>query len=133
MTVFLGGTCNGSKWRDRLKPQLELAVFDPVVDDWNEAAQQRELEARRDSEFLLYVLTPRMTGFYSVAEVMDDAHRHPERTLFCFLEEDEGEVFTPHQIKSLRATQKLIEAAEGRCFDNLNEVAQFLNKHAATP
>jgi len=34
--VFLGGTCNNSKWRDVLIPRLKIDYFNPVVDDWNE-------------------------------------------------------------------------------------------------
>ena len=36
MTIFLGGTCNESAWRDELMPMLEDAgfeYFNPVVDD----------------------------------------------------------------------------------------------------
>lgn len=38
MKVFLGGTVNGSKWRDVMKEKLIIDYFDPVVDDWNDAA-----------------------------------------------------------------------------------------------
>ena len=127
MTVFLGRTCNGSDWREKLKPLLEIDAFDPVVSEWNETAQQREISAREQSEFLLYVLTPKMTGFYSVAELMNDAHRNPERTLYCFLEEDGEARFTSHQIKSLKATGELVAETQARCFESLNEVASFLN------
>ena len=36
MKVFLGGTCNNSKWRDKLIPMLNIDYFNPVVDDWTE-------------------------------------------------------------------------------------------------
>ena len=40
--VFLGGTCNKSKWRDELIDLLKIDYFNPVVDDWNEEAQKEE-------------------------------------------------------------------------------------------
>ena len=46
--VFLGGTVNGSKWRSRFKEELMIDYFDPVVDDWNEAAYERELSELQD-------------------------------------------------------------------------------------
>lgn len=36
--VFLGGTCNGSMWRDKLIKDLKCDFFNPVVDDWTEEA-----------------------------------------------------------------------------------------------
>ena len=41
-TVFLGGTCNNSTWRDKLIPLLKIDYFNPVVEDWTEEAQQIE-------------------------------------------------------------------------------------------
>lgn len=31
--VFLGDTCNGSTWRNKLIPLLEIEYFNPVVED----------------------------------------------------------------------------------------------------
>jgi len=42
--VFLGGTCNGSKWRDILIPRLKISYFNPVVDNWTEEDYQKELK-----------------------------------------------------------------------------------------
>src|SRR5687768_12798989 len=82
MEIFLGGTCNGSNWRDQLKPLLTIEYFDPVVTDWNEEAQKREIEKRETCDLVLYVITPRMTGVYSIAEAIDDSNKRPEKTLF---------------------------------------------------
>ena len=43
VVVFLGGTCNGSTWRDELIPMLEVSFFNPVVPDWNGEAYERNL------------------------------------------------------------------------------------------
>ena len=81
--VFLGGTCADSEWREELIPMLITDYFHPIVEVWDDAAQQRELDARENSEFCLYVLSPRLEGFYSVAEVVDDSNKRPDKTIFC--------------------------------------------------
>ena len=127
-TVFLGGTCNDSTWREELIPQLSINYFNPVVPDWNEEAYKRELEARENSEFCLYVLTPKMTGVYSIAEVVDDSNKRPEKTVFCFLEKDGDLEFDKHQLKSLVNTGKMVKANGATVLGSLTEVAEFLNK-----
>lgn len=37
--VFLGGTCNRSKWRNELIELLEIDYFNPVVKNWNQDCQ----------------------------------------------------------------------------------------------
>ena len=86
--VFLGGTCNESTWRDKLIKMLEIDYFNPVVDDWTEECYQEELRQREICDYCLYVITPRMTGVYSIAEVVDDSNKRPEKTIFCILNHD---------------------------------------------
>jgi hypothetical protein len=40
--VFLGGTCNGTTWRDSMIKDLKVDYFNPVVEDWTPEAQQEE-------------------------------------------------------------------------------------------
>jgi hypothetical protein len=129
-TVFLGGTCNDSTWRDVLTALLDknrVDVFNPVVKDWTNECRVREMEARMCSDYVLYVITPKMTGIYSIAEVVDDSNKRPNRTLFCVLSQDGENMFTPHQVKSLKATELLVRSNGALVFDGLEEVAQFLN------
>ena len=44
--VFLGGTCNGSTWRNELIPKLTIDYFNPVVDNWKEENYKQELIER---------------------------------------------------------------------------------------
>ena len=92
MKVFLGGTCNNAEWRDVLIPKLRIDYFNPVVEDWTPDCQVEELKQREECDFLLYVLTPRMQGVYSIAEVVDDSNKRPGRTIFCFLEKENSKV-----------------------------------------
>ena len=126
-TVFLGGTCNDSTWRATLIEKLKVDYFNPVVDDWNEEAQQQEIEHRENDKFVLYVITPLMTGVYSIAEVVDDSNKRPEKTLFCVLETDAKKSFNKHQLKSLNMVKSMVLKNGAKVFDNLDDVATFLN------
>lgn len=126
-TVFLGGTCNNSTWREEIIPKLKISYFNPVVKEWNEAAQAAEIHARNNSDYVLYVITPKMTGIYSIAEVVDDSNKRPNKTLFCYLEVDGENVFSSHQLKSLKQTAKMVAGNGGKTFISLDEVASYLN------
>lgn len=125
--VFLGGTCNNSTWRDKIIKKLKINYFNPVVDDWNEASQKKELEERATSDFVLYCITPKMTGVYSIAEVVDDANNQPKKTIFCYLHKDEDKEFNKAQMKSLDMVGKMIVKRGGKWFNSLDKVVRFLN------
>ncbi len=126
--VFLGGTCNNSKWRDKIIPKLKIDLYNPVVDDWNEEIQKREILERETCDYCLYVITPKMTGFYSIAEVIDDSNKRPEKTLFTFLDNDENDTFSKHQLKTLAKIEDMVKKNGGKSFKTLPEIVQFLNK-----
>jgi len=125
--VFLGGTCNESTWRKELIPLLKIDYFNPVVDDWTEECQKREIEEREKCDFCLYTITPKMTGVYSIAEVVDDSNKRPYKTIMVLLKEDDGLCFTKGQEKSLWAVVNMVNQNGGKVFTNLNAVATFLN------
>ena len=127
MKVFLGGTCNDSTWRDELIKKLKIKYFNPLVDDWNEEAYQRELQEREICDFCLYVITPKMTGVYSVAEVIDDSNKRPEKTIFCYLGKDGKAIFDEGQKKSLDKVGQMVGRNGGKFFTNLSDVADYLN------
>ena len=68
-----------------------------------------------------------MTGVYSIAEVVDDSNKRPEKTLFCFITNDENKMFNVHQIKSLNAVKDLVEKNGAKVFNHYKDVAEFLN------
>jgi len=130
MKVFLGGTCNNSKWRDKLMPILKVDYFNPILKnpkDWNEDKQKKEKNEKEKADFCLYVITPKMIGVYSIAEAVDDSNKRSERLLFCVLDVDENYRFNNLQLKSLEAVKDLIVKNGGKVFNNLNEIAEFLN------
>jgi hypothetical protein len=140
MKVFLGGTCNGSDWRDRLIPMLKIDYFNPVVPDWTPACQEEELRQRAECDFVLYVITAKMLGSYSIAEVVDDSNKRPEKTIFCVLKGPDFEnktgvtmyVFDEFVKKSLDAVGKMVVSNGAKYFNDLESVAEFLNQHATS-
>lgn len=125
--VFLGGTTNNSSWRDELIKLLKIDYFNPVVDNWNEEAQKEEIKQRKTCNFCLYVITPKMEGVYSIAEVIDDSNKRPEKTIFAYLLEDDGKVFGKHQIKSLDMVGNMVKENGANWFKGLSEIADYLN------
>jgi len=126
--VFLGGTANNSQWRDDLIEKLKIHYFNPIVNDWNEEVQKNEIKKRKTCDYILYVITPKMSGVYSIAEVVDDSNKRPEKTLFCILEKDEDNKFDKHQIKSLNMVKSMVKENGVKIFENLNQIANYLNK-----
>ena len=128
--VFLGGTCANSTWRNVLIPQLKIDYFNPVVDNWTPECQLEEIEQRENCDFCLYVITPRVQGFYSFAEVADDSNKLPDKTIFCYLAVDGESVFDEKQLKSLHAIGKMVQDNGGQWFMTLDRVAKYLNENA---
>ncbi len=113
MKVFLGGTCNSSTWRDTLITGLEIDYFNPVVEDWTPECMEEELHQREECDILLYVITPKMTGVYSIAEVIDDSNKHPEKTIFCVLDTDDLDFFSDPQLRSLKHVGEIVKRNGG--------------------
>ncbi|MCK9416500.1 nucleoside 2-deoxyribosyltransferase domain-containing protein [Candidatus Dojkabacteria bacterium] len=124
--VFLGGTCNNSTWRDEIIPKLKIDYFNPVVEDWTPECQEEEIRQRQICDYLLYVITSEMKGVYSIAEVIDDSNKEPNKTIFCFI----GDKFDESQIKSLKSVAKMIEEKGANFFDNLDGVVDYLNSNS---
>ena len=138
--VFLGGTCNYSRWREELIKMINIDFFNPVVKDWNEEARKEELKQREECDYCLYTITPKMLGYYSIAEAIDDSNKRPEKTIFCVLPyeielkqnditgEPVYKFFTKEQFYSLEQVGQMVERNGGKYFCSLEEVADYLNK-----
>lgn len=128
--VFLGGTCNDSKWREQLMPMLDdigFAYFNPVVPDWTPECQAEELRQREECSIVLYVLTPKMSGVYSIAEVVDDSNKRPLKTVLCILSNDAPDSWTEGQARSMEAVAKLVKSNRAAVFYNLDSVVEHLS------
>lgn len=130
--VFLGGTCAESTWREYLISKLDkdkISYFNPVVKDWTQECMNIEIYERETCDYVLYTITPLMQGVYSIAEVVDDSNKRPQKTLFCIIDEDDGKHFGKGQIKSLEQVVKMVVRNGGKYFTSLKEVAEYLNNN----
>ena len=135
VTVFLGGTCADSTWRDELIPMLgeNIEYYNPVVPDWNEEAREREKMHRKEDDICLYTITPEGTGFYSFVEVTDDSNKRPARTVLCLLMEANGKRFEGHMEKCALQTAALVSDNGATVVTSLEELADYLNSFEKEP
>jgi hypothetical protein len=130
--VFMGGTCNGSSWRDVFVTYMDtekIPCFNPVVKDWNEEAQQAEEEAKLRCGIHLYVITPKAKGMYSVAEAVESAIVNPKGTYVVFMIKDGKHTFSPEQLRSNDAIIDLVQRYTNNFYtvadvDDLEKVAR---------
>ena len=128
--IFLGGTCAGDSWRDKLIPEIEkrgFGYFNPVVKDWTpECIEKENLMKNEICDSHLYVLTPEMKGVYSIAEIINSAWEVKEHNFgSCIVgilgtKDDWGEA----QWRSINATIKLIKNIGG---ESPKIVARLIN------
>ena len=127
--VFLSGTSNKSEWRYQLIPMLKIDYFNPAVDDRTPESQSEEVRQRKECDFLLHVITPRMAGAHEIAELICDSCCVPAKTLFCIVPEDLGVAeFKDGQLKSLMMVSKMVLQCGAIVFDDLQSVADYLNE-----
>ena len=133
VTVFLGGTCADSTWRDELKEKLNterVESFNPVVPNWTPECQAVEDFHRENDDICLYVITPEGEGFYSFVEVTDDSNKRPEKTALCVLTEANGKKFEGHNLKCVLKTMKLVKNNGAFVTDSLDKLAEYVNSYS---
>lgn len=127
MRVFLGGTCNESNWRNLIIIWLKIDYFNPVVSDWTPDCMAEEIKQRAECDIVLYVITPKMTGVYAIAEVVDDSNKRPEKTVFVRLRSDDRAKFDESQWKSLGALEQMLSRNGVVTFTDLKSAAIHIN------
>lgn len=130
--VFLGGTTNESKWRNRIIHYLfdeGLEWFNPVVSNWTEECMVEEIKQRETCDFCLYTITPKMTGVYSIAEVVDDSNKRPDKTILILLRNDDDLHFNEGQWRSLSSVAKMVTANGAVVFNNLKSAAIYMGRN----
>lgn len=123
MRVFLGGTCSGYKWRDKLIPLLKCEYYNPIVKNWCEEDRIREVYEREHDDYVLYVITSGLKGVYSIAEITDDSNKRPEKTILCILYDG----FDKRMSHSLKAVERLVKSNGVTVLSSLEQVAEYLN------
>lgn len=106
--IFLGGTCNGSNWRQELIDSClipsNIPFFNPVVEDWTPECIEEEDRQKEVCTHHLYFINSEMTGVYSVAEAVESSHLPDKRVMLVV----DTRGFSEGQLKSFVAVGKLI-------------------------
>jgi len=126
LTVYLGGTNNDSQWRKEIIPLLKVNYFDPTDVDQNKK-EQEQIEA---SDYYLFVITPKMKGFfkiYPIEELLESCNKRPEKTLFCLLRQEDKTTYTEEQVVALEKMLRTLKDYPVERFNSLADVARWLN------
>lgn len=126
--VFLGGTLGGPDWRGSITPLLKCPYFNPVVEEWDDAAQEREKKEKSECGISIYVLNPYLNGVFSVAEIVEDSiTRRPGRTIVCVLDGYLGKKFTPSARASIDAVTDMVKNYGTIVVYSLQDCAKMVN------
>lgn len=139
--VFLGGTAGGNPWRDGVIAALvargvdPAALFNPVVNDWNEEAQRREEQAKAEASHLVfYIADPKQDGnplsAYSMVEATMALYDKPERTVVVF----DVEGMSGHPLKAMNQALKVLKARfpQANIFGTRHEAIDWLAAQLAS-
>ena len=131
--IFLGGTCNGSNWREEFKKLTNRTWFDPqkTAGEWSLNDVEIENIHKREDKYVLFVLTAKMQGAYTVAEAVDYSHKRPANTIFCVIKDGEDGQFDEEQIKSLKKVGDIIKSNGAIVANTLEEIARIVEKEPA--
>jgi len=132
LTVFLGGTCGSSTWREKLFTQLSdnIQAFNPVVPDWTPECQELEDYHKANDDVNLFVITPETNSSYSLFEIGVEATKRPKRTVVCFLDNENGTLFEGQQAKAVKKITEDLKNMGVSVYNNLEELANDLNRVA---
>lgn len=131
MKIFLGGTCSGWKWRDQFQKMLNCDYYNPIVKNWSEEDRLREVKERAESDYVVYGITNGIKGVYSIAEVVDDSHKRPDKVIFLNLYQEQKNKESRQMAHSLKAVENLLKENGIRVYSGenaLSKAADFLNK-----
>lgn len=126
-TVFLGGTCDGSTWRDELIPLLTVDYFNPVARDWDQDGQAIEGKAKSlDCDIHLYVITSDKIDTLSIAEVIESVMTHGKAVIFHIIPKGLNE----GQLKPLYSVVNMVKKHGGLAYvdDGIHRAARVINQ-----
>ena len=92
---------------------------------------EKEENKKNECELFIYIINKEIFfEFYFFAEITEMAFNHKDKCLLCILEgEGEEEKFNEKEKESLNKLVKLIEKYGTKCFNNLKDLANYLNNY----
>lgn len=127
--VFMGGTCPGPKWRDRLIGQVRrtFSWFDPVVTTWTAEQKEIEDEVKKAADILLYLINPYQQGYYSFAEITESVLRSGKEVVVALLPTYEDRSFDSKKWASLTACKGMWEAQGATVLISMEETIDWFS------
>lgn len=145
--IFLGGTVEGFDWRSGLiakwkkamndpsnKKINHIKLYNPILPNWSEEDRKREDEIKNNSLINIFVITPDMRGYYSIAEAINCSHKTGSKSILIVYDKyDNG--FDKMQKHSFDHIGELIKTNGGiykyvSGDDALDEIMDILIKEA---
>lgn len=118
MKIYLRNSTDDKKTKNKILNQLKI-----------------QESKKEDSDYYLYVVTPKLVDFFFVSDLVDDSYDYPEKTIYCILKNEitgsKSNIkisFSDDQMKMLNAIGDIIKRNGGKYFKNLDEVVNFLNR-----
>jgi len=133
LSVFLGGTCGKSTWREELINMLseKVSYFNPIVKKWNEECQRIEDEHKEKDDIFLFVVTPETDNAYTISEVTESSISRPESTIVCVMDNVNGEKFEKHELLAWKKIVSNLKKQHRACIcKDLKAVAKEINRRA---
>jgi hypothetical protein len=127
LKIFLGGTTAGKDYRDELIPKLTRPFFNPVVENWDEEAQKNERYEKSICGIHLYVITPDMQGFFSIAEILDSCHTKGVLTILSVEESLKWKDWNGNDVTISIEAVKVLAMRNGAISVDKAALANFLN------
>lgn len=142
--IFLGGTTNKTTWRDdfiKLMKEVNPTIkpFNPVVDNWTQECVDLENFVKLHSRYHIYVLTPRMIGAYSIAEMIDSVHDRSKKVYIYIMEsdtDDDGNElrWDPRARNSLTVISNMVVSHGGIATSSIKEMVEKIDEdYRSTP
>lgn len=133
--VFLGGTVGNNNWRDILIQSLSQSnidisqLFNPIVANWNEAAQINEDAVKKiATHFVFYLADSSQKGnsisAYSMVEAMIALQDNLDKTILVF--DEDG--LAGHALKVMKKVQKILKERfpTSKIFTSQSELLNYL-------
>lgn len=114
-----------STWRDDLMPLIQIAFFNPVVDDWTpDCVAHEEAEKLTHCDVHLYVITS-PKSIYSIAEVVQSSLTVGKTTILHVMPSD----FDEHELKHMTEICNLVKSNGAIVYidDELHRTARVIN------
>lgn len=136
--VFIKGISNKSIWKNEL---VNIRKNDITNIEYIE-----KLEDKRNCDYFLHIITPRLVDISHIAEIIDDSNKKPSKTIFCILDKDTNPMldnsfntknlpahinyinFTYEQLKHLNEIGDIVKNNGGKFLKSVSELNKLFAK-----